>query len=289
VENLIIKESMPERIHTWLKARGITDSVLTKRQIGYGPKGITIPVIDEKGVLLFNKYRRDPESESGPKYIYDAGSHAALYCRDNMYRKHEIVICEGELDCLLLESKEIFAVTSTGGAGTFSSDWLDMFTGKDVYVCMDNDEAGRAGIIRICRLLPSAKVIPLPPDVGDHGDVTDFFVKLGKSADDFRRLMSVAEPMKLAIEKPVKRSKRSTKGTALEIAKKVPLDEFLKFNGAGFASCPGHKDKTPSLKKDKHNRWYCHSCGKWGDTVDLVMLIYEIKMKDAIELINERK
>ena len=56
-----------------------------------------------------------------------------------------VVICEGELDRLLLLSEGIPAVTSTHGVNTFKKSWLDELkrVGK-IVVCFDNDSAGKA-------------------------------------------------------------------------------------------------------------------------------------------------
>lgn len=68
------------------------------------------------------------------------------------------------------------------------------------------------------------------------------------------------------------------------LAKLVPLTNILKFNQAGFASCPLHTDKTPSLKYyEKDNHWHCYSCDTGGDSIDLVMARDNVDFKKAIE------
>ena len=58
----------------------------------------------------------------------------------------------------------------------------------------------------------------------------------------------------------------------IEQAKEVPIETILEVNGAGFARCPFHEDKSPSLKVYKNqNRWYCFSCQTGTDVIDLVM------------------
>lgn len=283
--------NIPERIRTWLNGRGISDKVIAANSITYDPatRRIEIPVRDQNGIIAFYKYRRDPEDTdaAGPKYSYSKGAHTALFRRQNLQMSNEIIICEGEFDCLVLESKGFFAVTSTGGALSFQEEWVPLFSGKDLYVCFDNDKAGREGIMRVCRLLPHAKVIPLPLEVGDHGDITDFFTKLGKTEDDLRLIMSVAEPLDIPpepVERP-KRGKRTIDDNELTAAKKVPLSNFIKFDRRGFAICPFHNEKTPSLKRDKQNRWYCYGCGAYGDVIDMVMKLHDLTMKEAIKKI----
>jgi hypothetical protein len=46
---------------------------------------------------------------------------------------------------------------------------------------MDNDTAGRSGAAKVSRLIPRARIIELPEEVGPGGDVTDYFVRLKHS------------------------------------------------------------------------------------------------------------
>ncbi len=287
MDNLDTK--LTPRIRKWLNDRQISDAVLQSAHIGFDGR-IVIPVF-ENGKLAFNKYRRDPRCDEGPKYTYDSGSHATLFGIDAAASSESIVICEGEFDCLVLRSKGIPAVTSTGGAGTFKEDWVHHFLQKEVFVCFDNDKAGEQGIMKVCRMIPHAKVIPLPPEIGEHGDVTDFFVKLGKTADDFKSLMSVAEPLP-PLPPPPKPSKSRRRergdGSDLALAKKMPLEEILEFNSQGFAKCPIHAEKTASLKKYHDNRWWCYGCGVGGDSIDLVMMKEHLTMPEAIKRILQQ-
>lgn len=71
--------------------------------------------------------------------------------------------------------------------------------------------------------------------------------------------------------------------TPLLRAKQVPIDSLIEVRN-GFARCPLHNDKTPSVKYYKsENRWHCFSCGAHGDSVDLVMAIDGVSMPDAIK------
>jgi hypothetical protein len=69
-----------------------------------------------------------------------------------------------------------------------------------------------------------------------------------------------------------KQSKNGATECDISDAKKVPVSSFIKINRSGFATCPFHTDKTPSLKYyKKDNRWHCFSCNTGGDVIDLVM------------------
>lgn len=277
---------LPERIRTYLLSRGITDEVIEKNRIAWDGR-IVIPVFDKDGIWMFNKYRRDPESNDGPKYTYDAGASTALYGIDKVAAASQVIICEGEFDALILEAKGFVAVTSTGGAGAFKEEWSSLFAGKELFVVMDNDAAGDEGRRRVTRIIPSVKSIPLPPEVGPHGDVTDFFIRLGKTKRQFEILMEVAVP--LLVEQPVSKKKRPSArrgdDTRLTAAKAVPLDRFLKFNHQHYAPCPFHNEKTPSLHWYGSNRWKCFGCSAGGDVVDFVMKRDNLSLTEAIDFL----
>lgn len=73
-------------------------------------------------------------------------------------------------------------------------------------------------------------------------------------------------------------------------AKEVPLENFLQINQAGFAHCPFHQDKTPSLKiYKKQNRWFCFSCNSGCDIIDLIMRQDNCDFLTAVKkLINKK-
>ena len=190
---------MPEHIRNYLNARGITDELIRDYYLGfghfYGKNWITIQVKDEKDRFSFLKLRKDPEDNDNPdkSKVFPFGKEAEIYGWDTLQETEEkIVICEGELDRLILLSKDIPAVTSTGGAGTFKKEWLLQFAHiNNIYICYDNDDAGRKGADRVIQSFLSndrmgARIfkIVLPEEVGESGDITDYFVGLNKNADD---------------------------------------------------------------------------------------------------------
>lgn len=170
--------NIPAKHQDWLNARGISDEVLLQNNISVNEAGqIVIPIYDPSGKFLFNKYRRNPFYEEGPKYRYDKGATAALYNLHNAWFPSDAVyICEGELDALALQSKGIFAVSSTGGSGTFDPSWASFLEGRQIFICYDNDSAGMTGTIRLLKIFPNATAILIPQEPGVK-DVTDFLKK----------------------------------------------------------------------------------------------------------------
>ena len=146
-------------IKDWFSRRGITDQTLEEFGVTVTDQSIVIPVLDRDGSFLFNKYRRLPHSHDGPKYSYDKGSKAALYGQQYIDEHNSFVITEGEMDCLVLNSHRIPALSSTGGALTFPTEWVEMLQDKEVTVCFDNDEPGGVGMAKMYKLFPNASFI----------------------------------------------------------------------------------------------------------------------------------
>lgn len=181
--------ALPERVKGYLRSRGIEETVIKEKKIGYGTlygrEWITIPFRDEHSEYAGFRLRRDPDNETnGDKYmVYPRGTKAVLYGQEVLRGNDDyVVICEGELDCLTLLSKGVVAVTSTGGATTFKREWLQQLKGlKKIYVCFDRDDAGRKGSDKVSRMLveglPNTEVfvIELPERMHDGKDVTDYF------------------------------------------------------------------------------------------------------------------
>lgn len=186
-------KALPPRIRQYLNARGITDSIIEAYKLGYGQFyrkwWITIPIKDIYGDYAFFKLRQDPNF-GDEKITYPKGINAQLYDWENLTKPDiPLVICEGELDRLLLVSRGVSSITSTHGAGTFKEEWVEKVgKGRKIYICFDNDDAGRKGAERVAKMVENAGfetyLITLPPEVGEHGDITDYFVNLGGSVDD---------------------------------------------------------------------------------------------------------
>lgn len=181
-------KQLPLNIREWLKnSRLLLDEDIDDFELGYGvyygKNWITIPIRDTSGNVLFMKLRQDPFLPSdGPKYM-GTGGDASIFNIDVLKDKpDQLVICEGEFDCLVLRAYGIPAISSTAGARTFKDEWIEQLSFvRHLYICYDNDEAGQQGATDIIEklgiALPSTSIlqINLPDEVGDHGDITDYF------------------------------------------------------------------------------------------------------------------
>ncbi len=179
----------PQHVREWFQRRSITQEVLDLFRISWDGR-IVIPVFSPQGEFLFNKYRRDPASQEGPKYTYDAGGKVALYGAHLLGEVTRVIITEGEIDALFLRSLGYDSISSTGGAGSFSPSWIELLYDREVVICYDNDEAGIRGALKVQKYIRWATIAQLPrltkvKDVSDFGEYcvargTSTFMELGK-------------------------------------------------------------------------------------------------------------
>jgi len=294
--------ALPARIRAYLNQRGISDPVIDLHLLGWNDTRITVPVFDRDGQLAFFKLAKDPEDEGpGPKMMTSPGGYAELYGWERVRVKPcRIVVCEGEFDRLILESQGFAAVTSTGGAGVFRTEWAEAFAEiPEVYNCFDWDDAGRRGALRVARMIPQAKLVELPEEVGPGGDVTDFFVRLGRSREEFEKLLETAQtpPPEKMPEPVVALAPGRQRAPSAEVARikdRVPIAEFvgryvlLRRSGRAFVGlCPFHEDHRPSFTvySEKGN-FHCYGCGEHGDVIAFLMKFRRLTFPEAVQILQ---
>jgi len=174
----------------YLKEHGINEETIKTFELSWDENHLNIPIRDKEGGQLFTKSRNlnyGPGSEE-PKYKNSQGSHATLFNYYAVAESEKIIITEGEVDAMKLYQEGLSAISSTGGAGTFPEDFVFQLKDKEIWVCFDNDPAGRKGIDSILEKLPNAKIILLPDNIKD---VCDYFQD--KTLKDFYKLMKKAK------------------------------------------------------------------------------------------------
>ena len=308
----------------WLHRRGITPEVISLFNVTIHDH----PTIGECIRLPYSaehaKYRRDPNSQAKPKYLYDAGGKVTLYGLDVLLSGQpdaarplfpfNVVITEGELDTLVLWSANIPAVSSTGGAMSFQEEWAEVLAPYNIYICFDNDDAGAKGMVKVLKHLPHASVI-LVPEIPDVKDISDYVAK----GFDFRDLMKSAlhnisvesisedmgkrkgqmqstrfhqaylDAMQQDLHKTTYTQSTYDGDDKVLKAKTYPMENLIEFK-RNFACCPWHNEKTPSLKYyPKTNSAYCFgSCGKAYDAIDAYMHVHGVGFKDAVKDLNDK-
>ena len=297
----------------WLVRRGITTTVLDQFNVteyDHPDIGmcIRVPISSTHA-----KYRRDPQDPRKPKYLYDKGGKVTLYGHDHLLsRATTVCITEGELDTLVLWSQNIPAISSTGGAMSWQSEWSELLQHHQVYIALDNDDTGASGTVKILKTIPHAKII-LIPELPDVKDISDYVSRGG----DFRALLDSALPNdpkvieadaatrrgqflstrfhKIYLDNHYQELHKTTYQTPtykgnddVLRAKSYPCTNLLDFKRKK-ALCPFHNENTPSFTfYPKTNTCYCFGCGKHADAIDLYRHKHpNLSFPQAVAKLNE--
>ena len=71
----------------------------------------------------------------------------------------------------------------------------------------------------------------------------------------------------------------------IEQARNVPMEKLLETR-RGYARCPFHNEKTPSLSI-KGNLWHCFGCNDGGDSISFIMKSKNLNFKEAIKCLTQ--
>lgn len=295
---------LPTRIREYLNGRGIPDEIIDRHFLGWNGVRITIPVFDHKGVCAFFRLAKDPDDQSrSPKMLSSRGSHVDLYGWEVLrLQPKRVIISEGEFDRLVLEANGFPAVTSTGGAATFRSEWADAFNEiSEVYICFDRDAVGYEGAMSVGRLVQHAKLVELPPEVSDSGDVTDFFVRLGKTSQDFEELLAKAQPVPLLDAQPDRSISISDGSTNAQMREKIDhlkrenpiqavVQSYIELRPSGatlVGLCPFHEDHRPSFTVyPETGTFHCYGCGAHGDALSFIQKVEHLSFRQALDVLE---
>ena len=182
------------------------------------PDRVVFPIRDEKGRLRnLRLYRPAGEKvvngKTLPK-IYSWGEgygESRLFPEPSRWQPGPVYLVEGEPDLVCALSHGLNAVTTTGKARRWPKELVEPFAGRDVVACYDADRPGQLeylakAAINLCPIVKSFKAVVWPDFMYNdtekalecipgkvfpkkHGyDITDFFVRFGKTLDDFNAL-----------------------------------------------------------------------------------------------------
>jgi DNA primase len=193
----------------WLRGntRGLYDIVMKDFRLGYDPKTerITIPIFDQFGMCV-NIRSVDWRGRSENKVINVRGKgKPRLFPEKTVVDKDVLLLVEGEWDAIMGQQLGFPTVTWTGGAGSYSKDFLYMFEGKTVAIIYDNDQAGHLGAAEMLSLIDGSIIGNLGFQRGK--DLTEWVQIYG--ADNVKRELAGLE-LNLKMHK-IKRSFASRK------------------------------------------------------------------------------
>lgn len=236
--------------------RGLSDDTLRRFKLGWDGDRITIPIYDEFNVLVnFRRYKWNSTDDQWKVLNYvdeyeNSYGEVRIFGLDRLLDDSVdyVVWSEGEMDRICAEQHGFSAACPTSGAGTWKADWARLFRGKKrVYIAQDNDEAGRNATRKLCEKLyrvVDVFVINWPEDFPVKGDITDFFVKCGQTAEDFQRLLDNATQY---IDPSMKEDRVADESEAHEVHLSESSEAKLYGKRVRIPVMVSGKDSTPYL------------------------------------------
>lgn len=198
-EPLLTVQPLGAELRAWLTAHHKIYSEKTLQHFGigqsvyHGEPCLVIPIREDLQKLYFwqreNKQKRWQHHPSGKGWLYDEND-----------ATDEVILCEGEWDFLTLYDRGYRGLaTGTTGAASLPKGLAERLKGKEVFIVYDRDEAGRVGAKKAAKQVHefarSVFMAELPEAVGEHGDVSDYFNRLGRAAADFEEeVLRTAKP-----------------------------------------------------------------------------------------------
>lgn len=174
-----------------IQERGINKNTIERFKLGADSERIWIPIFDDDNLLVnIRKYKPYAKEIKVISYKEGYGS-AKIFPIENL-KYNEILLVEGEMDCLLANQFGYNAITITTGAGGFKKEFVELFADKIVNICYDIDKAGIEGAQKAAHLIgkvAKVKIINLPITTPEHGDLTDYFILHKYSKQNFDKLI----------------------------------------------------------------------------------------------------
>jgi 5S rRNA maturation endonuclease (ribonuclease M5) len=157
-EQIVIQKQASKRL---AEDERLCASVASKR--GWKPE--TIQKLAKEGALGWNQGALAFLYDTGMKlrnwphhtFVWEFGG-CCVWRRKRIAEATEIIICEGETDAISLidkglEDDPVFAVVALASATMITGDLVGLVTGKNVTLCMDNDNAGQQATDKLVELL----------------------------------------------------------------------------------------------------------------------------------------
>ena len=183
----------PNRLEYLHDRRGLTLAAIDTFEVGYdeGVDRYVLPVRDARGALV-NLRRYKPGAPPGQKMKNAMGHGRPARLYPCLPPSGWVLVVEGEWDALVARQHHLPACTGTHGAPTWLPEWSAALTGRKVAFAFDCDTAGREHAAKhaaeVAKHAAAVKVIDL--GLGDGEDVSDWFLKYGRSSKDLRELIS---------------------------------------------------------------------------------------------------
>lgn len=172
------------------------------------PCKIAIPIRDIDGNLINIRLYQPGAKEYKIISFGKSVGKSALFPEGPQYSDKPVLLTEGESDTICALSHGFNAITQTSKLIKWPKEHLAPFKGRDVVIAYDADEPGqkyaRAAAEALTGCAQSVRMLLWPAFMGadesgaipaKHGqDLTDFFVRHGKTAEDLHALIDAAAP-----------------------------------------------------------------------------------------------
>lgn len=196
-QNLRVNNAMLDEL---MRRRGLNAASVDRWRLGWDPKKqrLTIPIRDQNGTVVnMRQYDLLKVHDEKMKFINLKGrGELRMFPMEALDKEQtHVVVTEGELKMMVSQQNGFNSASPTGGASGWKDEWDRLFEGKHVYLCYDIDATGRAQAQSVARRLVkyAATVhiirLPLDPVKYPKGDLCDYYVKEGYTAQDFYNLM----------------------------------------------------------------------------------------------------
>lgn len=186
------EENLSEETLAYLDGRGISETVARQYRLGTvtdplngheNYKGwLAIPYITALGICVGFKFRRLDDGK--PKYGAPLNQKSHLYnVADLMDKGKSIVVCEGELDAVILSGLCNIPAVGVPGVAAWKSYYSKLFNGwETIYVIGDNDvkedgtNPGAEFARRVAQEVLNSQIVQLPPGM----DINECYLAEGK-------------------------------------------------------------------------------------------------------------
>jgi hypothetical protein len=176
-----------------LESQGIPAPVIHSRLIGWDGEFVTIPIFSRDRKVIGFEYATFDEN-GRLSMMPQEGPGPFLYGEPVLNLKpQEVVLTEGVAESLILSGFGFNALSATGDGLSFRTQWAPALRKiPNVFLCFKRSSESIQTALAIRELLPQARIVTLPPEVGQGGGLYEFFVELEATAEDFRQLLKHA-------------------------------------------------------------------------------------------------
>lgn len=214
------------QVMKWLEVeRGIAIETISKHRLGWATgglkqylmtRGFSLEDIHATGLIYKDGQQNDffvnrvtiPYIANGQvvqirgkdmngKYFTPTSQGVRLYNVDAVWNAHEVIICEGEFDALVLEQFG-YATVGLPGSTSWQASWNTYIEkSAKIYTCFDRDEAGAKGYEKVLKEVgPRIRQILMPEHDEAAGekknDPSEWIAKKGHTKEDFAALVKAA-------------------------------------------------------------------------------------------------